>query len=127
VFTNAIPTVHVGDLVQVTGTVDEYNGGVATNLTITEITAPTISVIGTGDGRATVLGAGGRAIPTTVIDDDHLGSFDPATDGVDFYESVEGMLVTVHNAQATGATYQGQTWVVADNGASATGLNAAAA
>ena len=123
VFTNAIPTVHVGDLVQVTGTVDEYNGGVASNLTITEITAPTISVIGTGAVAATVLGAGGRAIPNTVIDDDHLGSFDPATDGVDFYESVEGMLVTVHDAQATGATYQGQTWVVADNGADASGLN----
>jgi VCBS repeat-containing protein len=123
VFTNAIPTVNIGDLVQVSGTVDEYNGGVATNLSITEITAPTITVIGTGTVAATVLGAGGRAIPNTVIDDDHLGSFDPATDGVDFYESVEGMLVTVHNAQATGATYQGQTWVVADNGAGASGLN----
>jgi VCBS repeat-containing protein len=109
--------------VQVTGTVDEYNGGVATNLSITEITAPTISVIGTGAITATVLGAGGRAIPNTVIDDDHLGSYDPATDGIDFYESVEGMVVTVHNAQATGATYQGQTWVVADNGADASGLN----
>jgi len=123
VFTNAIPTVHVGDLVHVSGTVDEYNGGVTTNLSITEIAAPTVSVIGTGTVTATVLGAGGRAIPNTVIDDDHLSSFDPATDGVDFYESVEGMLVTVHNAQATGATYQGQTWVVADNGADATGLN----
>jgi len=123
VFTNAIPTVHVGDLVKVTGTVDEYNGGVATNLTITEITAPTISVIGTGTVAATVLGAGGRAIPTTVIDDDHLSTFDPATDGIDFYESVEGMVVTIHNAQSTGATYQGQTWVVADDGANATGLN----
>jgi VCBS repeat-containing protein len=123
VFTNAIPTVHVGDLVKVSGTVDEYNGGVATNLSITEITAPTISVIGTGTVTATVLGAGGRAIPNTVIDDDHLASYDPATDGIDFYESVEGMMVTIHGAQATGATYQGQTWVVADNGADATGLN----
>ena len=123
VFTNAIPTVHVGDLVKVTGTVDEYNGGVATNLTITEITAPTISVIGTGTVASTVLGAGGRAIPTTVIDDDHLTSFDPATDGVDFYESVEGMVVTIHDAQAVDATLTGQTWVVADGGAGATGLN----
>ena len=123
VFTNAIPTVHVGDLVQVSGTVDEYNGGVATNLTITEITAPTISVIGAGSISATVLGAGGRAIPSTVIDDDGLTSYDPATDGIDFYESVEGMLVTVHDAQAVGATDQGQTWVVADSGAEATGLN----
>ncbi|MBO9559561.1 MAG: tandem-95 repeat protein [Caulobacter sp.] len=123
VFTNAIPTVHVGDLVKVTGTVDEYNGGVATNLTITEITAPTISVIGTGTVAATVLGQGGRAIPNTVIDDDHLTSYDPATDAIDFYESVEGMVVTIHNAQAVGSTYQGQTWVVADNGVDATGLN----
>lgn len=123
VFTNAIPTVHVGDLVKVTGTVDEYNGGVATNLTITEITAPTVSVIGTGAVASTVLGAGGRAIPNTVIDDDSLSSFDPAHDGVDFYESIEGMVVTIHNAQAVDATTTGQTWVVADGGAGATGLN----
>lgn len=123
VFTNAIPTVQVGDLVKVTGVVDEYNGGVATNLTITEITAPTISVIGTGTVTATVLGASGRAIPTTVIDDDHLTSFDPATDGIDFYESVEGMIVTIHDAVAVDATLTGQTWVVADNGAGATGFN----
>lgn len=123
VFTNAIPTVQVGDLVKVTGTVDEYNGGVATNLTITEITAPTISVIGTGTVAATVLGAGGRAIPNTVIDDDSLGTFDPAHDGVDFYESIEGMVVTIHNAQAVDAATTGQTWVVADNGADASGLN----
>jgi VCBS repeat-containing protein len=123
VFTNAIPAVQVGDLVKVTGTIDEYNGGVATNLTITEITAPTISVIGTGSVTATVLGAGGRAIPNTVIDDDSLSSFDPAHDGVDFYESIEGMVVTLHDAQAVDATTTGQTWVVADNGAGATGLN----
>jgi VCBS repeat-containing protein len=123
VFTNAIPTVQIGDLVKVTGTIDEYNGGVATNLTITEITAPTISVIGTGAVTATVLGAGGRAIPNTVIDDDSLSSFDPAHDGVDFYESIEGMVVTIHNAQAVEATTTGQTWVVADGGAGATGLN----
>ncbi|MGR4862563.1 Ig-like domain-containing protein [Caulobacter sp. LARHSG274] len=123
VFTNAAPTVHVGDLVQVSGVVDEYNGGVASNLTITEIKAPTVSVIGTGEVSATVLGTGGRAIPNTVIDDDHLTSFDPAHDGVDFYESIEGMLVTIPKAQAVGATYQGQTWVVADDGAGATGLN----
>lgn len=123
VFTNAIPTVHVGDWAHVTGTVDEYNGGVASNLSITEIVAQSVSVIGVGTVAATVLGAGGRAIPNTVIDDDHLSSFDPATDGVDFYESIEGMLVTIPNAQAVGSTYQGQTWVVADNGADATGLN----
>lgn len=123
VFTNAVPTVQIGDLVQVSGTVDEYNGGVATNLTITEITAPTISVIGTGAVASTVLGAGGRAVPTEIIDDDGLTTYDPSHDAIDFYESVEGMLVTVPNAQAVGSTSQGQTWVVADNGAGATGLN----
>jgi predicted extracellular nuclease len=123
VFTNAIPTVQIGDLVKVTGAVDEYNGGVATNLTITEITAPTITVIGTGSVTATVLGAGGRAIPNTVIDDDSLSIFDPANDGVDFYESIEGMVVTIHGAQAVDVTTTGQTWVVADNGSGASGLN----
>ncbi len=123
VFTNTIPTVAVGDLVQVTGVVDEYNGGVATNLTMTELRAPTVSVVGAGAVTATVLGAGGRSIPNTVIDDDGLTAYDPAHDGIDFYESIEGMLVEIHDAQAVDSTAQGQTWVVADDGQGATGLN----
>ncbi len=54
-----------------------------------------------------VLGNGGRVPPKAVIDNDTVGSveagpetlFDPAEDGVDFYESLEGMLVQVNNVR----------------------------
>jgi uncharacterized protein len=55
-----------------------------------------------------VVGAGGRVPPSTVIEDDATGSvetsgiFDPATDGIDFYESLEGMRVQVNQALAVG-------------------------
>ena len=48
--------------------------------------------------------------PTLVIDDDATGdvetsgTFDPATDGIDFYESLEAMRVQVNNAVAVGPT-----------------------
>ncbi|MCY4603826.1 MAG: hypothetical protein OXE49_06290, partial [Gemmatimonadetes bacterium] len=45
-----------------------------------------------------VLGAAGRQPPTRIIDDDRFAVFDPAEDGIDFYESLEGMLVEVPDA-----------------------------
>ena len=126
VFTNAAPTVHAGDLVRVDGTVNEFQGNDANNLTITEVGSSNANVTVEGTGftiAPTIIGDGGRHIPTEVIDNDHFTTFDPSQDAVDFYESIEGMLVTVKNAQAVDATASGQTWVVADNGASATGMN----
>jgi len=127
VFTGVDPTVTVGQTVQVQGNVTEHDGGVANNLTITEITSPTVTVLNGGATTAlpaaVVLGAGGRPAPTTVIDDDGNTTFDPTTDGLDFYETLEGMRVTIPNANVVGATDGNSTWVVADDGAGATGLN----
>lgn len=123
VFTNAAVTVTVGQLVRVDGTVTEFQGSDVNNLTVTEITSPTVSVIGTGSVTATVIGAGGRVAPTEVIDNDDFAVFDPGQDAIDFYESLEGMLVTVNNATALGETDGGATWIVPDAGAGATGLN----
>jgi predicted extracellular nuclease/2',3'-cyclic-nucleotide 2'-phosphodiesterase (5'-nucleotidase family) len=123
VFTGKAPdaAVVVGAEVQLTGRVTEFlPGGVATNLTITEIDQVTeVSVLSTGNAvpAATVIGQGGRTPPNQVIDDDSFASFDPATDGIDFYESLEGMLVQVNNAQVVGATNRfGEIFVVADGG-----------
>jgi predicted extracellular nuclease len=134
VFSNSDVTskVHVGDLVQVAGKVTEFAGADPNNLSTTEVDTNSnlsqVTVIGTGHIDATIIGAGGHLPPTEVIDNDHFGTFDPAQDGVDFYESMEGMLVTVTNSQATDATFfnsagAGSTWIVADNGAEATGLD----
>ncbi|MCC5641830.1 putative Ig domain-containing protein [Nostoc sp. CHAB 5824] len=135
IFTSSAPTVQVGDSVQVSGTVTEFRpGGTGgtNNLTITEITSPTIVKLSTDNvlPSATILGNDGRAIPNTVIENDANnvetnGIFDPAQDGIDFYESLEGMVVQVNNPVATSPTNSfGEIWVLADDGANATGRTA---
>lgn len=127
VFTSSSPSVSVGESVQVEGTVSEFlPGNVSDNLTITQITSPTITTLSNslGSVSATVLGNGGRIVPTEVIDNDNFSLFDPAQDGIDFYEAVEGMLVQVNDAVAVSTTSRfGEIWVVGDGGANATGIN----
>jgi uncharacterized protein len=127
VFTGSAPTVLVGDKIGVRGTVAEFlPGGDSTSLTITEITNVTITPITSGHAlpAAVVIGAGGRFPPSTVIDDDGLSSYDPATDGIDFYESLEGMRVTIDSPQVVSNTSSfGETYVVASGGFGATGIN----
>ncbi|MEZ0485144.1 cellulose binding domain-containing protein [Fibrella aquatica] len=136
VFTSSAPAVAVGTSVLVSGSIAEFRtGGNAgtNNLTITQIQTPTVVTVSTGNAlpAATVLGNGGRTIPNTIIEDEtgnvETGNlaFDPATDGIDFYESLEAMLVQVNNPVATSPTVRsgagaGEIWVVADNGANAT-------
>jgi predicted extracellular nuclease len=128
VFTSSAPTVTVGDAIDVTGTVDEFRpgGAASTNLTTTEIGSPSVTVTSSGNDlpAATVVGAGGRVPPTEVIEDDATsdvetsGVFDPATDGIDFYESLEGMHVQVNDPVAVGPTNDfGEIAVLADDGA----------
>ncbi len=86
VFTSTAPTVVVGNLVQVSGKVTEFNVGSASNAlslahTVTEITAPTI----------TVQGSGQSILPTPL-------TLPVSTDAE--LERVEGMLVTI-NSQLT--------------------------
>jgi predicted extracellular nuclease len=102
VFTGALPTVPIGDSVRVEGKVNEFIPAGGTNLTVTEIESPRSRRCSTGNPlpAATILGTGGRLVPTEVIDNDNFADFDPAQDAIDFYESLEGMRVTVPNAQA---------------------------
>lgn len=136
VFTSSAPTVQVGDSVLVGGTVSEFRPGGATsaNLTTTEIITPTITKLSSGNALPTaiILGNGGRTIPTSVIDNDTTGNietgtttFDPAQDGIDFYESLEAMRVQVNNPVAVSPTNSfGEIWLLGDNGANATGRTA---
>jgi hypothetical protein len=132
VFTQTTPAFDPGDTVEVSGPVVEFRpGGDATNLTISEIGTtgdlPNVTETGTAALPApVVLGAGGRAPPAQVIEDDATGdveaggAFDPAADGLDFFESLEGMLVQVNNAVAAGPTNgNGEVAVLADGGAGA--------
>jgi predicted extracellular nuclease len=130
VFTGSAPTVNVGDAIVISANVAEFRpgGAASTNLTTTELTSPAVVIDSSGNPLppATVVGAGGRVPPTTVIEDDATGDvetsgvFDPASDGIDFYESLEGMLVQVNDPVASGPTNAfGEVSVLADDGAAA--------
>ena len=129
----------VGDLVRVRGTVTEFRPGCSPscaasssafdNLTITEIAGPGLSAtrLGTGSITPTVIGQGGRVQPTDVIENDSgtgnvetANTFDPAQDGIDFYETLESMLVQVNNPVVVGPRNSfGEILVLADDGAGA--------
>ncbi|MCG8491764.1 MAG: hypothetical protein MI743_09140, partial [Sneathiellales bacterium] len=127
VFTGSAPEVSVGDGINITGDVSEYRPGNRSNdLTVTQISATEVIVTASDlpVPEAVILGTGGRMAPTENVEDDAFGSFDPETDGIDFYESLEGMRVTIEDAQVTGATNRfGETWAVSNQGANATGMN----
>jgi predicted extracellular nuclease len=128
VFTGGAPGVAVGDGLQVAGTVSEFTpGGVATgNLSATQISGPSISVLSTGNAlpAAVLLGQGGRLLPSENIDDDAFASFDPLTDGIDFWESLEAMYVTAQDLMTIAGTNRfGEIFAVVDQGADATGIS----
>jgi predicted extracellular nuclease len=112
VFTGSKPTVVAGNAVTVAGKVTEYRpGGDANNLTTTEINAPKFTV--TADSApipaATLVGPGGLTAPKTIRTDapsdvETAATFDPQHNALDFYESLEGMLVKIQNATAAGPT-----------------------
>jgi predicted extracellular nuclease len=127
VFTNSAPTATVNQSLLVSGQVDEFRPGGANgnNLTITEIVGPSAVQVGTGSVSPTVIGFGGRFAPISVIDNDAVGGsaenpgtlFDPRQDGLDFHESLEGMLVRLNLPRATGPTNGfGELSVVGDLG-----------
>ena len=129
VFTSSASTVLQGAGVTVSGRITEFRPGGASsdNLTLTQLDTATVYPAGPGAAIApTVVGNGGRVPPGQVIDDDATGSvetsglFQPTTDGIDFYESLESMVLQVNDAVAVGPRNDfGEIFVVADNGANA--------
>ena len=114
VFTSTAPTVKVGDAVTVDGTITEFRpggSGGSNNLSTTELTRPVVKVTESGVAvpAPTKLGPGGLVAPTPVRTDgpgdvELSTTFDPAANGLDFYESLEGMLLRVTDSVATGPT-----------------------
>ena len=105
----------VGQAVQVVGTVDEFRPRSATgpNLNLTELVDSTFTVLPEAAALPAPvrIGPGGRVAPaqstdsgTTTRTDIELptAEFDPRRDAVDFYETLEGMLVEVRDAQVVG-------------------------
>ncbi|OJX41406.1 MAG: hypothetical protein BGO78_01355 [Chloroflexi bacterium 44-23] len=127
VFSISPPNIKVGDWVLVSGrVVEHYPGGLGTdNLSITEIENPTVSVISSGNDLPDpiIIGEQGRQPPTEIIDDDRKKQFD-LVDGLDYYESLESMLVQVNDAVCVGpTTIFNEFVVIADSGKFASGIN----
>ena len=113
-----------GDTVRLMGDVSEFvpGGSDTGNLSITQLFRPEVEVLSAGAAlpRPARIGLRGRIPPArAVISDDELGrtpldlrealddamnTFDPDEDGIDFYESLEGMRVTVRRPVAVSAT-----------------------
>jgi len=135
VYKGMVPGVKPGDLVSVNAMVEEFvPGGEETgNLSTTQLINPYITVLSSGNEvpAPTVIGESGRMPPTEIIDNDSNGSaantlsFDPDEDGLDFYESLEGMRLQVNQAIVVGATSQfKEIVVVPDRGKWASGMTA---
>lgn len=116
-----------GDLVVVSGKVIErYPDGGQGGLSITEITFTEYEIISSGNPipEPILIGGDGRQIPTEIIDDDQLDRFDPENDGLDFYESLESMLVQISDPVAVGGISKYRELpLVTDLGVNATGLS----
>lgn len=114
VYQGLVPAVRPGDEVLVSAMVEEIAAEVdnTNNLSITQLSYPKIEILSRGNPlpSPTVIGQGGRLPPTEVISPNEQNSlpaertFDPLTAGLDFFESLEGMLVQVNNAVVVGAT-----------------------
>ena len=132
VFTGSAPAADLvpGTAVRVDGAVTEFRQR-ASGLTVTQITSPTTTVVAGGQplpALTRVEGPNGddpqaRNVPAAVIDDDApaggqinvetQGSYDAASDGIDFWESLEGMRVGLVDAAVVGPTNDfGETPVV---------------
>ena len=114
VYQGLVPSVRPGDEILVSAQVRERvtDGDTFGDLPITQLRYPTIEVLSKGNRlpEPVIIGDGGRIPPTAVIDDETQGRvladgfFDPVNAGLDFYESLEGMLVQVNNAVVVGPT-----------------------
>jgi predicted extracellular nuclease len=129
VFTSSRPTAVVGQSLRVTGSISEFvPGGSATgNLSTTQLGRTSsaqpllIEVVPAGNAlpAPVVIGRGGRIPPATyVISPSEVGSpinlqnpmqaaanpFNPEVDGIDFYESLEAMRVTLQDPVAVSPT-----------------------
>jgi predicted extracellular nuclease len=104
------PAVEVGDLLTVDGRVEEIRPFFE-DLTITRIADASWTIHESDHALPTTVIGVDRMPPTVVIDDDSTGSvedadavFDPAHDGIDFWETMEGMRLSVKDAIAVGPT-----------------------
>lgn len=112
--------VKVGDLVRVEGRVEEFYGSgypekAKTDLTITQIKGNKVTVTGKADIPAPIVLGTDVQLPRGVVDNDGMTQFDPEEDALDFWESLEGMVVAIDNPKALGPQLHKEVYVVPGN------------
>ncbi|MET8326466.1 endonuclease/exonuclease/phosphatase family protein [Streptomyces sp. NPDC005181] len=105
---SAAPAVAVGDSVLVSGKVDEYYPS-ATTQSVTEITAPRVTVLSSGNALPAPVVLDAASVPDAYVPSADGASvdalaLDPATYALDLYESLEGTRVEIADTRVTGAT-----------------------
>lgn len=94
----AVTTPSVGDLLEVSGTVDEFFQATQ----IDSVTA--VNTISSGNSITPIVLGVDRIAPTEIVDDAGSDDYDVTRDGRDFYESLEGTLVTLPDAVSVSLT-----------------------
>lgn len=102
--------IKVGDLVSVNGKVSEYAYDGYSDANTTDLKTTQINVRDDAGGSVQVLNRDVKlpdpiiineeTMATTAIDSDNLSVFNPKVDAIDFWESIEGMLVEVVDVKA---------------------------
>ncbi|WP_333733925.1 endonuclease/exonuclease/phosphatase family protein [Streptomyces sp. IBSBF 3010] len=116
---SAAPAVQVGDSVLVSGTVDEYYPS-STTQSVTEITAPKVTVVSSGNALPAPVVLDAKAVPSKYVPSAGGGSIDalplePSTYALDLYESLEGTRVQIADTRVTGATTKyHEVWVTVE-------------
>ncbi len=113
----ALPDVEIGDRVRVRGRVVELGrrGGLpVTTLSLWPEGGVEVVEEAAGLPDPVRIGSGGLC-PPGVIDDDRLTRFEPSSDGIDFWESLEGMALELAAPRVVGPTSRyGEIFAVAD-------------
>jgi uncharacterized protein len=114
VFTREDHAAVPGELWRVRGEVTEF--GREGMLPVTQVVAESLDRVGVGRLPQPVrIGNGGRTVPA-IVDDDGLTLYEPAEDAIDFWESLEGMMVEIVSPVVVGPTSRFGDFVVMPEG-----------
>lgn len=126
IFVRTNTTVAVGDEVSVNGLVKEYVKEMdfyaydqKTQLATTSLKADAVTVLSSNNAlpEAIVLGQNGRVVPHDQVSSKDFSEYDVKEYAIDFYESVESMMVKVEKPLAVSALKNRVLFVVPDKGA----------
>ena len=109
--------VSIGDRVEAWGRVVEMDNRYGLTVTVLETSSLEVLESDVDLPPAVQIGEAGRKPPGSVVDNDGLQWFEPEFDGLDFWESMEGMRVEVRRSTVVGPTTRhGDVVVIGDSG-----------